>query len=70
MNRTTTIIEAEAAKHINEFIKKGYTEEESLGHALHKINTLRKENPLVAIHWEVEKALTLKISNHISNNGI
>ena len=62
MNRKPTIIEAEADKHINEFIKKGYSEEESLGHALHKINTLRKENPLVVIHWEVEKVLTLKIS--------
>jgi len=70
MEKITPIIEAEASKHINEFIKKGYSEEESLGHALHKINTIRKESPLVAIHWEVEKALLLKISNHISNNGI
>jgi hypothetical protein len=63
MKKITEIIEAEAAKHIDEFIKKGYSEEESLGLALHKINTLRKENPLVVVHWEVEKALTLKISN-------
>ena len=70
MKRITPIIEAEASKYINEFIKKGYSEEESLGLALHKINELRKSSPLIAIHWEVEKALLLKMSNHISNKGI
>lgn len=70
MKRITPIIEAEASKHVNEFIKKGHSEEESLGLALHKINTIRKSQPLVAIHWEVEKALLLRISNYITKNGI
>ena len=59
----TPIIKAEATKRINEFLRKGLTEEESIEMALYKIKELRKVEPLVVIHWEIEKVLIVKLSD-------
>lgn len=64
MNNITPIIEAEATKRINEFLYKGFNEEESIEMALHKIRESIKKDPLVAIHWEIQKALIIKLSDY------
>ena len=66
-NNITPIIEAEANKHVNEYMLKGFSKIESLRFALDKIKNLKKQSPLVAVHWELEKALIIKIANHESN---
>ena len=63
----TPIIEAEANKHVNEYMLKGFSEIESLRFALDKIKIYKKQSPLIAIHWEIEKALIVKIANYESN---
>jgi hypothetical protein len=63
----TLIIEAEANKHVNEYMLKGFSKIESFRFALDKIKSLRKQEPLIVIHWELEKALIIKIANHESN---
>jgi hypothetical protein len=69
MNNITPIINAEAQKYINEFMKKGNTEEESIRLSLDKVKDLKKENPLVVIFWEVEKALIDKQLKLRTQNG-
>ena len=69
MNNITPIINAEAQKYINEFMKKGNTEEESIRLSLDKVKDLKKENPLVVIFWEVEKALIDKQLKLRNQNG-
>ena len=69
MNNITPIINAEAQKYINEFMKKGNTEEESIRLSLDKVKDLKKENPLVVIFWEVEKALIDKQVKLRNQNG-
>jgi hypothetical protein len=66
-NNITLIIEAEANKHVNEYMLKGFSEIESFRFALDKIKSLRKQEALVVIHWEIEKALIVKIANYESN---
>ena len=62
MNNITPIIEAEATKLINEYIHKGSSKEEAIKLSLNKIKELRKRDPLVVIHWEIEKALIIKLA--------
>ncbi len=69
MNNITPIINAEAQKYINEFMKKGNTEEESIRLSLDKVKDLKKEYPLVVIFWEVEKALIDKQVKLRTQNG-
>lgn len=69
MNNITPIINAEAQKYINEFLKKGHSEEESIRLALDKVKSLKKDNPLVVIFWEVEKALIEKQIKLRTQNG-
>lgn len=69
MNNITPIINAEAQKYINEFLKKGHSEEESIRLSLDKVKSLKKENPLVVIFWEVEKALIDKQIKLKEKNG-
>ena len=59
----TPIVKAEAQKYINEFLKQGFTEEESIRKALDKIKDLKKHSPLIVMYWEVEKALIDKQIN-------
>ena len=67
-SQITPIIEAEANKHINEYLIKGFSEIESLRMSLDKIKLLKKNSPLIAVHWELEKALIVKIANYESRN--
>lgn len=69
MNNITPIINAEAQKYINEFLKKGNSEEESIRLSLDKIKQLKKDYPLVVIFWEVEKALIEKQIKLRTQNG-
>jgi hypothetical protein len=69
MNNITPIINAEAQKYINEFLKKGNSEEESIRLALDKVKDLKKDYPLVVIFWEVEKALIEKQIKLRTQNG-
>ena len=69
MNNITPIIEAEATKRINEYVYKGFSEEESINMALHKIRDYIKKDPLVAIHWEIQKALVIKLSKFEDNKN-
>jgi hypothetical protein len=62
MNTITPIIEAEATKRINEYIQKGSSIKESTKMALDKVKEIRKSQPLIVIHWEIEKALVIKLS--------
>lgn len=64
MNTITPIIEAEATKRINEYLDKGFTERESIKMSLHKIIELKKADPLIAVHWEIEKALVIKLDTY------
>jgi hypothetical protein len=59
----TPIVKAEAQKYINEFLKQGFTEEESIRKALDKIKEMKRHSPLIAMYWEVEKALIDKQIN-------
>ena len=67
MNNITPIIEAEATKRINEFLYKGFSEEESINMSLRKIRESIKRDPLVVIHWEIQKALIIKQSKFEGN---
>lgn len=62
--KITAIINTEAEKRIDEFRKSGYSEAESIEKALLKIRAIQKENPLIAIFWEIEKALVIKLENN------
>ena len=64
MNTITPIIEAETTKRINEHTYKGLSIEESTKMALDKVKELRKLEPLVVIHWEIEKALVIKLDTY------
>jgi hypothetical protein len=65
----TPIVNAEAQKHINEFLKQGFSEEESIRKALDKIKELKKKDPLVAMYWELEKSLIEKQIKLREKNG-
>ena len=67
-SQITPIIEAEATKYINEYMFKGFSEIESLRMSLDKIKSLKNQWPLIAVHWELEKALIIKIANYESKN--
>ncbi len=57
----TPKIQTEVTKLINEFLYKGFSEEESINMALHKIKAAKDRDPLVALYWEIEKELNKKI---------
>ena len=67
MNTITPIIEAETTKRINEHTHKGLSIKESTKMALDKVKELRKLEPLVVIHWEIEKALVIKLDTYKKN---
>lgn len=62
MSNITPIIEAEAKKYINEYLYKGFTEEEAIRMALDSVKRKKKDSPLVVIFWELEKALIEKLN--------
>lgn len=62
----TAIINAEAEKRVDEFRKKGHSEEESIKLALDKIGYIKSQDPLIVIFWEIQKALISKLEDERS----
>lgn len=58
----TTKIEIETVKYINSFINKGFSYNEALVLSLERVHELKRDEPLVVIHWEVEKNLKNKMN--------
>ena len=68
-SQITPIIESEVNKYADRYRLRGFSEIESLRFTLREIEKLKLQEPLIAIYWETEKALVIKIENYESRNN-